>query len=262
VTSDQQPWWSSFISGQEARYQLELRSRPAELATYERGLLSMLFPKPQSQTIALTKLAKVYKRKAQAFTRPLKQHMLERGFYDPQRQRFGKTLGAISVLCLLFSAIGIISSLIAGGTSGAWPIIFLALGLLLIAIVAWFLWLLYSRLSERGEQEARRWQAFSNYLTSISQGGQPVTSPTRFAQYLAYATSFGLLKGWLSAFQSQQRLLVPPWFRPLATALDEDDTTFLDMLIYTSMMNERSSSSGGSSGGGGGAAGGGSSGAG
>lgn len=261
VTADDKPgkWFSN---KPETHYLLERRYQSGDLAPYECGLLAILFPNPQLNTIDMTSLSTVYTSQAQDFTELLKQDMLERGFFDPQRQRFGKGLGAISLLLFFFSAVGIIISLIAGGISGAWPIVFPALGLLAIGIVACFLWARYSRRSEQGEQEVRRWKAFSNYLTDISEGQQPIGSAALFGQYLPYATSFGLLRNWITCFQRQGLIEVPSWFQALAIAPHANHTTFTHMMIYTSTINRSSSSSGGSSGGGGGAAGGGASGAG
>ncbi len=264
------PTWFSHIS--ETHYLLEQRYQPDDLARYERVLLAILFPDPQRNTIAMTSLSAVWGDSSQApiFTELLKRDMLARGFFDPQRQRFGQGLGAISLLLFFFSAVGIIISLIALATSAAWLflIVFPALGLLAIGIVACFLWAKYSRRSEQGEQEARRWQAFSHYLTDMSTGQQPIGSPALFGQYLPYATSFGLLRNWITCFQRQGLIKVPSWFQALAIAPNANHSTFTNMMFYTSTIHPSSSShSGGSHGGGGGgggaaAAGGGASGAG
>ncbi len=266
------PTWFSHIS--ETHYLLEQRYQPDDLARYERVLLAILFPDPQRNTIAMTSLSAVWGDSSQApiFTELLKRDMLARGFFDPQRQRFGQGLGAISLLLFFFSAVGIIISLIAlsGSTpSAAGLLIFPALGLLPIGIVAGFLWAKYSRRSDQGEQEARRWQAFSHYLTDMSTGQQPIGSPALFGQYLPYATSFGLLRNWITCFQRQGLIKVPSWFQALAAiAPNANHSTFTHMMFYTSTIHPSSSShsggshGGGGGGGGGGAAGGGASGAG
>jgi Predicted membrane protein (DUF2207) len=255
----------------ETHYLLERRYQPDDLARYERVLLAILFPYPQRNTIAMTSLSAVWGDSSQApiFTELLKRDMLARGFFDPQRQRFGQGLGAISLLLFFFSAVGIIISLIAlsGSTpSAAGLLIFPALGLLPIGIVAGFLWAKYSRRSDQGEQEARRWQAFSHYLTDMSTGQQPIGSPALFGQYLPYATSFGLLRNWITCFQRQGLIKVPSWFQALAIAPNANHSTFTHMMFYTSTIHPSSSSHSGGShgggGGGGGAAGGGASGAG
>jgi len=243
----------------ETHYLLERRYQPDDLAPYEGALLAGLFPNPQHNTIAMSRLSEVYSSQAQGFTELLKQDMLARGFFDPQRQRFGTELGAISLFLFFFSAVGIVT--------GAWLTVFPALGLLAIGIVASYLWIMYSRQSEQGEQEARRWQAFSHYLTDMSTGQQPIGSLALFGQYLPYATSFGLLRNWITCFQRQGLIKVPSWFQALAIAPNANHTAFTHMMFYTSTINPSSSShsggsSGGGGGGGGGAAGGGASGAG
>jgi hypothetical protein len=257
----------------ETHYLLERRYQPDDLARYERHLLAILFPDPQRNTIAMTSLSAVWGDSSQApiFT-DLLQEMLARGFFDPQRQRFGQGLGAISLLLFFFSAVGIIISLIAlsGSTpSAAGLLIFPELGLLAIGIVACCLWAQYSRRSDQGEQEVRRWQAFSHYLTDMSTGQQPIGSPALFGQYLPYATSFGLLRNWITCFQRQGLIKVPSWFQALAIAPNANHSTFTHMMFYTSTIQPSSSShsggshgGGGGGGGGGGAAGGGASGAG
>jgi hypothetical protein len=268
VTPDDKPG-TGFSHKPETHYLLERRYQPDDLARYERVLLAILFPDPQRNTIAMTSLSAVYSSQAHIFTELLKRDMLARGFFDPQRQRFGKGLGAISLLLFFFAAVGIIISLIALGISAAWLflIVFPALGLLAIGIVACFLWAKYSRRSEQGEQETRRWQAFSHYLTDMSKGQQPIGSPALFGQYLPYATSFGLLRNWITCFQRQGLIKVPSWFQALAIAPNANHSTFTHMMIYSSAIHPSSSSSssgsgGSSGGGGGGAAGGGASGAG
>jgi hypothetical protein len=271
VTPDDKPG-TGFSHISETHYLLERRYQPDDLARYERVLLAILFPYPQRNTIAMTSLSAVWGDSSQApiFTELLKRDMLARGFFDPQRQRFGQGLGAISLLLFFFSAVGIIISLIAlsGSTpSAAGLLIFPALGLLPIGIVAGFLWAKYSRRSDQGEQEARRWQAFSHYLTDMSTGQQPIGSPALFGQYLPYATSFGLLRNWITCFQRQGLIKVPSWFQALAIAPNANHSTFTHMMFYTSTIHPSSSSHsggshGGGGGGGGGAAGGGASGAG
>lgn len=253
----------------ETHYLLERRYQPDDLARYERVLLAILFPNPRRNAIAMTSLSEVYSSHDLVFTELLKRDMLARGFFDPQRQRFGTGLGAISLLLFFFSAVGIIISFIAlRGTSGAGLPIFPALGLLPIGIVAGFHWAKYSRRSDQGEQEARRWQAFSHYLTDMSTGQQPIGSPALFGQYLPYAASFGLLGNWITCFQRQGLIKVPSWFQALAAiAPNANHTAFTHMMFYTSTINPSSSSSsggshGGGGGGGGAAAGGGASGAG
>jgi hypothetical protein len=271
VTPDDKPG-TGFSHISETHYLLERRYQPDDLARYERVLLAILFPYPQRNTLAMTSLSAVWGDSSQApiFTELLKRDMLARGFFDPQRQRFGQGLGAISLLLFFFSAVGIIISLIAlsGSTpSAAGLLIFPALGLLPIGIVAGFLWAKYSRRSDQGEQEARRWQAFSHYLTDMSTGQQPIGSPALFGQYLPYATSFGLLRNWITCFQRQGLIKVPSWFQALAIAPNANHSTFTHMMFYTSTIHPSSSSHsggshGGGGGGGGGAAGGGASGAG
>lgn len=258
TTRDNSEW--SYIP--ETHYLLERRYQPDDLALYERVLLTRLFPNPQHNTIAMTRLSEVYSSHAHFFTELLEGEMRARGFFDPQRQRFGTELGAISKRLFFFSAVGIIISLIAQATSAA-LIVFPALGLLAIGIVAYFLRAKYSDRSEQGEQEARRWQAFSHYLKDMSTGQQPIGSPALFGQYLPYATSFGLLGNWITCFQRQGLIKVPSWFQALALAPNANHTAFTNMMFYTITIHpSSSSSSGGSHGGGGGGAGGGASGAG
>src|SRR2546430_4179040 len=81
------------------------------------------------------------------------------------------------------------------------------------------------------------------------------------------ATSFGLLRNWITCFQRQGLIKVPSWFQALAAiAPNANHSTFTHMMFYTSTIHPSSSShSGGHNGGGGGggaAAGGGATGAG
>ena len=184
------------------------------------------------------------------------------GLLDVRRQQVGKRLGTISLCLFLVSLLGVIGTLCVGGSLGTWPIVFPWVGLMIMSLVAWFLWTRYSRLSIQGAQEARRWNAFSNYLGDISSGEQPIASPALFEQYLSYATSFGLLANWINRFQNAGQIAVPPWFGTLATSPDEHYTSFTRMMVHTSMINTSNSSGSGGGGGGGGVAGGGSSGAG
>src|SRR5258708_4424593 len=99
VTPDDKPgtgfsiWDVGYIS--ETHYLLERRYQPDDLARYERVLLAILFSGTQRNTIAMTSLSAVYSSHDLVFTELLKRDMLARGFFDPQRQRFGKCLGAI-----------------------------------------------------------------------------------------------------------------------------------------------------------------------
>lgn len=250
-------------SSEKRRYQkqpdylIELLREPEDLLPHERGLLNLVLEKASS--VKISSFNTTYNGHSRLFTEPLKQEMIERGLYDAERQRILNRLKIIGILLLLLSLIG--TGITWLSSQESWPNIFLPLGITAISLSAFMLAAMYSPLSDRGAEEAARWQAFSNFLKDVTSGKQSLLSPNMFDNYLPYATTFGNLANWIRVFQGQNMVMLPSWFRALATSPNGGQSSYYHMMLYTSTMHQ-SSSSGGAAGGGGGAAGGGSSGAG
>ncbi len=247
-------------------YLVELQYQAPDLLPHEQGLLALLFKESSdgAPAIKVSRISRTYSSNTKLFNEPVRQELEERGFVDPERLHVRTRIGRTSGLLFGLSLAGFVAALIIGIPLGAWPLIFLPLGLVGTSITALVQWATYSPLSDQGMGASVQWQAFSKYLGNIISENEPVPSPTTFEQYLPYATSFGLMEKWVKFFQSQGLIAVPAWFRSLSNANNNDFSSFTHMMIYVNTTTSSSSSSsggGGSSFGSGGAAGGGSSGA-
>jgi Predicted membrane protein (DUF2207) len=253
-----------YESGKE--YLVELQYQSPNLLPHENGLLAVLYENGNDEVTAIkvSKIGEAYSKHQSLFDEPVRQEMDAMGFIDPERKRIRTRMGRTSGLLFGLSLVGFIVALIVGIALGAWPLIFLPLGLAGTSVTALVLWATYSPLSDQGMEASQRWQAFSKYLSHIISGKEPVPSATTFEQYLPYATSFGFMEKWVKFFQRQGVIVAPAWFRSLSNANNDDFSSFAHMMFYVNTTASSSSSSsggGGGSFGGGGAAGGGSSGA-
>lgn len=258
-------------AGEKKRYEsskeylVELQYQAPDLLPHEQGLLALLFKDSNdgAPAIEVSRINHAYSNNRELFDEPVRQELDAWGFIDLERRHVRTRIGRSSGLLFGFSLVSLILALIIGIPLGAWPLIFLPLGLAGTSITALVQWARYSPLSDQGMEASLHWRAFSKYLDNIISGNEPVPSPTAFEQYLPYATSFGLMRRWVNFFQSQGVIAVPAWFRSLSDTNNNDFSSFAHMMIYVNTTTSSSSSSGGggSSFGGGGAAGGGSSGA-
>lgn len=254
----------SQVSGPKKWYRMhpdfliEQRSQPENLRWYELGLLSLLFQDRQEMrsSVAISHLSRKYTSRRRRFTMPLRQAMIEEGLLDAHlRSRRTWMLGiTMSVALVAFIVAAVSIGLL--GPLGMWPVAFLPLGVALAGCAACVLWLTFSPLTAKGQQEAAQWKSFSRYLKDIISGREPLVAPELFTAYLIYAASFGFVERWVKYFQRQGTVDVPPWFHSLATARADDMASFVTMVSASHAVG----SAGGA--GGGGAAGGGASGAG
>lgn len=246
-------------------YLVELQYQAPDLQPHEQGLLALLFKDSSdgAPAIKVSRISQTYSSNMKLFDEPVRQELDARGFIDPERRHVRTRIGRTSGLLFGLSLVGLILAFIIGIPLGAWPLIFLPLGLAATSITALVQWALFSPLSDQGMDASLQWQAFSKYLDNIVSGTEPVPSPTTFEQYLPYATSFGFMEKWVKFFQNQGLIAVPAWFHSLSNAKNNDFSSFTHMMMYVNTTTSSSSSSGGggSSFGGGSAAGGGSSGA-
>ncbi len=251
-------WYES-----KKEYLVELQDQAPDLLPHEQGLLALLFKDSSdgAPAIKVSRIRQTYSSNMKLFDEPVRQELDARGFIDPERRHVRTRIGRTSGLLFGLSLVSLLLAFIMGIPLGAWPLIFLPLGLTGTSITALVQWATYSPLSDQGMDASLQWQAFSKYLGKIISGKEPVPSPTTFEQYLPYATSFGLMETWVKCFQSQGLIAVPAWFRSLSNANTNDFSSFTHMMMYVNTTTSRSSSSGGggSSFGGGSAAGGGSS---
>ncbi len=265
--------WSSWLHGQPD-FQLALVSLPDDLRPHEAGLLKMLFNTGQGvqPTVMISKISYIYRNQFGSFSGPLQQEMAELGFFDPERQRVRKRLGYISFLILFLSILVLIAfSVFAILNWLPWPLIFLPLGVLGVGITAIVLWITFSTYTDDTMQLKIQWQAFLNFMRSLTRMKQPDLAPQLLAQYLPYSASFGLLIPWAKTLERQGITALPNWFKRLVTADHPNSSrrhthAFAGMVQTTHKHTHKSESSSGSGtshvSGSSGAAGGGSSGAG
>lgn len=211
---------------------IQKQANTINLAEHERGLLQILFPDEHSTELPLTMLSKVYKKQPGPFTSPLRQELSTRGFLASQRQQRRKRFGTISLILFLLSLIGMVISLLVGSESTIWPVVFPALGLLVVCVVSFFLMVYHSPLSDKGMQAAKESWSFSQYLLNITRkSSHTPTTPELFERYLPIATSYGLLKPWLQYFQKQTPDHVPAWFKTSNSHPAESFATFTIVMI-------------------------------
>jgi hypothetical protein len=256
--------WSAWSNGQPD-FQLGLVNFPDDLRPHEAGLLNMLFRTEGGvlQAVKISEVGLLYNRQSKAFSRPLKQEMTELGFFEPWRQNVRYRLGCTTALLCFLSLFTVIVLL----CTAPWPLIFLPLGVTGISITTFFLWAMFPTYTGTAVQIKVQWEAFLNFMRSLTSMDQPGIAPVLFAQYLPYAASFSLLIPWAKTLQRQGMPALPNWFKRLVTAdqnYSNDPTfAFVSMVETTHKHTHKSESQSGGGGshvsGSSGAAGGGSS---
>jgi hypothetical protein len=238
---------------------LDLLDQPADLRPHEVGLLRLFFEGKQGALTTRVRLSDLHNRLAgrlKWFNEPLKAEMAAAGFLDPARTQTRNRFFLAGGLLIAVALAGLILAIVLTPRFAGWP--FLILGsLFVLSMVAFVMGVAYSPLSERGSQEAARWQGFYEYLRDVSRGRETAWDMRQFERYLPYAASYGLAEKWAKAFQARGGAEIPTWFRAVATAPDQAMGSFI---AFTAVSHSTGSSSG--AGGAGGAAGGGGSGAG
>ncbi|MCP4428688.1 MAG: DUF2207 domain-containing protein, partial [Chloroflexi bacterium] len=68
--------------------------------------------------------------------------------------------------------------------------------------------------TQRGTESAAQWEAFKNYLKNIDQYQNLAEAGDIFAQYLPYATAFGLERTWIRKFTAVSTTPIPYWYHP------------------------------------------------
>jgi uncharacterized membrane protein len=190
--------------------------------------------------------------------------LLQRGWRDPQRKEQRQKLLGIGIV-VMFVSIGVfVASMIGINTTlGNASLVMLlgcvaggSIGAFLFSMLLLIYASMFSTLTVAGEDQARNWKGFEEYLKQVSKGKEPAIRPDYFERYLAYAAMFGLGANWAKYFQTLGGVPLPVWFH----ATTSSNTDFAVMVAVMSASDSAGASAGG--GGAGGASGGGSSGAG
>ncbi len=238
---------------------LDLLDQPANLRPHEVGLLRALFEGKKGMATISVKLSDLSSRLATRlkwFNEPLKEEMRAAGFLDPARTKTRNSFFLIGILLLAVMLAGLILAVVLVPRFEGWP--FLILGsLFVLSLTAFVMGGAYSPLSDRGSQEAARWQGFYEYLRDVTKGREPAWDLRQFERYLPYAATYGLAEKWARAFKERGGAEIPAWFRAVASAPDQAMGSFI---AFTAASHSTGASGG--AGGAGGAAGGGGSGAG
>jgi len=238
---------------------LRLLSQPGDLRPHERGLLSLLFEGKQGwvDAIKLSQISRGLSSRWKQFAEPLKQEVEAAGLVSPERRQLRRQWLALGLLLLVAALISIGVGIALLPSFGPWPFLIMAV-LFVLSIIAFVLTAGVSPLSARGWEEAQAWKGFSRYLQEVTRGREQPQGLELFERYLPYAAACDLAEKWARAFQQEGRVQIPPWFRALATSVDDGSGAFVAMLAAT----HATGGSGAGAAGAGGAAGGGGSGAG
>ncbi len=238
---------------------LELLEQPAGLRPHEAGLLRLLFEDKRGAETTSVKLSDLRGRLASRikwFNEPLKEEMAAAGLLDPQRVKARNSFLLIGLLLLAVMTVAMVIAIALLARFAGWP--FLVVGsLFALSMMAFIVSAAYSPLSDRGSQEAARWQGFYEYLRDVTKGREPAWDLRQFERYLPYAASYSLAEKWAKAFRERGGADIPAWFHAVAAAPDQAMGSFI---AFTAASHSTGSSGG--AGGAGGAAGGGGSGAG
>jgi uncharacterized membrane protein YgcG len=249
--SSQRTWY------RQHDFVISLLSSPSDLRPHEAGLLRVLFENKgmMATSVKLSDLRNRLASRLKWFNNPLKEEMRMAGFLDAQRGRMRNAFFLSGVLLIAVTVAATILAAVLFNRFEGWS--FLISGsLFLLSMAAIIMGAVYSPLSDRGAQEAARWQGFYEYLRDVTKGKEPAWDLRQFERYLPYAASYGLAEKWAKAFQRRGGAEIPAWFHALATAPDQAMASFAAFAA----ISHSTGSSGGA--GGGGAAGGGGSGAG
>lgn len=230
------------------------------LRPYEQGLLDAIF-KPGETEVKMGDVAGRLGSKNALFDNPLEDELIQRGWRDPQRKAQRVKLTAAGIIAMFLAIAVFIASvvIINSALENATLVILMgvvsgvSIGAFLLSMALLMYAAAFSTLTEAGEEQARRWKGFEEYLKQASKGREPAIRPDYFELYLAYAAVFGLGANWAKYFQSLGGVPLPVWFH--AAIASNADFSAMVVMMSTSDSAGASAAGGGASASGGGSSG-------
>ncbi len=115
---------------------------------------------------------------------------------------------------------GLLTAIILGGLTALMVLLrvpgwgWFMFGSILSVLIVWAFGPRMPRRTSQGAQEARKWEAFRNYLEDLTRFQDMETAQEQFEKYLPYAVALGVERQWVRRFEG---LSVPPpmWYHPV-----------------------------------------------
>ncbi|MCC6455481.1 MAG: DUF2207 domain-containing protein [Caldilineaceae bacterium] len=198
-------------SGTDFIYRRERTDVP--LLPYEQKLLDALFG--NKDEVELSELKNKFYTKIDGIKKSLYEEAVKQGLFpvnpDSVRSQFGCLgIGALVLAALVgFVLAGFAAPLSAFGFA---PGVGLGITAIALIVVAQFM----PRKSDKGAEEAARWQAFKTYLRNIDKYSDIEAQKEIWDRYLPYAIAFGVDKQYMAKF-AKVDAPIPGWYFPSPT---------------------------------------------
>jgi len=210
ITEDKQEGWMR--TSTDFIYRRERDDVP--LAPYEKKLLDAVFGKKDE--VRLSDLKQKFYTKIDGIKKEIYEAVVAEGLFpsSPEgvRNQFGCTA---AVLMIVAAGLGIVLVALFGNLTGAAVLPGVGLGFAAIALMILSRYM--PRKTDKGAEEAARWQAFRTYLKDIDKYSDLEAQKEIWDRWLPYAIAFGFEKEYIRKFE-QVQAPAPGWYFPTPTA--------------------------------------------
>jgi uncharacterized protein (TIGR04222 family) len=193
-------------------FNLTMRNSDAQLAPFERQLLTALFGArlKNGEQARLSEVKSTFAAAEPEIRKRLYDELVTRGYFmappHETRSRWKSAGVFLVIVAIVGGCVGISS--FAGIAPTIWLPVAAVVGIgLIVVAVSRFM----PRKTEAGTEAAARWRAFKRYLESIERFEKLDEAQSIFDRYLPYAIAFGLEGSWVEKF-ARVPTAAPEWY--------------------------------------------------
>lgn len=220
-----------------AEFALTLRDHPDGLRPHEDALLQLLFIGKDGQPREVVTMGEMNRlitsSRWKEYTRTLEDEAEMEGLVDPAVESKRKRMVGWGVALMLLSFALFIASFLVSSSFGMWPLVLVAV-LVLLSFLMIIFGALYTKLSDKGMEYATALEPFRRFLKDVS--GKKVDMPddAYYEAYLPYATGYGLAQQWAKRMAESEDPRVPAYFRAAETGDPMNMAAFVAIITATS----------------------------
>jgi hypothetical protein len=198
-------------TGTDFIYRREREDVP--LAAYETKLLDALFGKKDE--VELSELKEKFYTKIDGIKKAMYEEVVKQGYFPNNPDSVRGQFGCLGVFALALAAlVGFLGVALASPLTDFGFAPGVGLGITAIALIAVANFM--PRKSDKGSEEAARWQAFKTYLRDIDKYSDIEAQKEIWDRYLPYAIAFGVDKQYMAKF-AKVDAPIPGWYFPSPT---------------------------------------------
>ena len=215
-----------------------LLAMPRDVREHEQVLLDILFaPRGgRRESVRFSQLTREFTSGGgwKRYTKAVLADMRREGLIDAERERTQRAATWVGFMFILLSAVAFGATVAFANSAGGF-ILAIPAAIFLVGLVGVITASTLSRLSDKGLERARGWQAYRRYLSGMAKPGAVDVSGNQFEALLPLAAAFGVALGWAKTLEKQGALALPAWFQ--AAALDDGRANTAALVEMLTVVN-------------------------